>query len=50
MVNFNKIKKWNDEVKKNNDKLKVESDFKKKEKLRLQNAILELKVKLERLK
>jgi hypothetical protein len=49
MVNFNKVKKWNEEIKKNNDKLKEESDFKKKEKLRLQNAILELKVKLERL-
>lgn len=50
MVNFNKIKKWNEEVKKNNDKLKTETDFKKKEKLRLQNAVLELKVKIERLK
>jgi len=49
MVNFNKIKKWNDEVKKNNDKLKVETDFKKKEKLRLQNSVLELKIKIERL-
>ena len=50
MINFNKIKKWNDEVKKNNDKLKVETDFKKKEKLRLQNSILELKIKIERFK
>lgn len=49
MINFNKIKKWNDEVKKNNDKLKVETDFKKKEKLRLQNSVLELKIKIERL-
>ena len=50
MVDFKRIKGWNDEIKKNNDKLKIETDFKKKEKLRLQNAILELKVKLERLK
>lgn len=49
MINFNKIKKWNNEVKKNNDKLKVETDFKKKEKLRLQNSVLELKIKIERL-
>ena len=49
MVNLNKIKKWNEEIKKNNDRLKEESDFKKKEKLRLQNAVLELKVKIERL-
>ncbi len=49
MVNFNKIKKWNEEVKKNNDKLKTETDFKKKEKLRLQNSVLELKIKIERL-
>jgi hypothetical protein len=49
MVNLNKIKKWNDEVKKNNGKLKTETDFKKKEKLRLQNSVLELKIKIERL-
>jgi hypothetical protein len=49
MVNLNKIKKWNEEIKKNNGRLKEESDFKKKEKLRLQNAVLELKIKIERL-
>ena len=49
MVDLNKIKKWNDEVKKNNDKLKTETDFKKKEKLRLQNSVLELKIKIEKL-
>lgn len=50
MVDFKRIKSWNDEIKKNNDKLKIETDFKKKEKLRLQNSVLELRVKLERLK
>ena len=49
MVNLNKIKKWDEEIKKNNDRLKEESDFKKKEKLRLQNSVLELKIKIERL-
>jgi hypothetical protein len=49
MVDFKRIKSWNDEIKKNNDKLKIETDFKKKEKLRLQNSVLELKVKIERL-
>jgi hypothetical protein len=50
MVDFKRIKSWNDEIKKNNDKLKAETDFKKKEKLRLQNSVLELRIKLERLK
>jgi hypothetical protein len=50
MVDFKRIKNWNEEIKKNNNRLKVEPDFKKKEKLRLQNSILELKIKIERLK
>jgi hypothetical protein len=49
MVNFIKIKKWNEEIKKNNGKLKVETDFNQKEKLRFKIQILELRVKIEKL-
>ena len=49
MVNYNKIKNWNEAITKNKNKLKIETDFKKKEKLRYKIQIDELKVKIERL-
>jgi hypothetical protein len=49
MIDFNKIKDWNESIKKNQDKLQLETDFKIKEKLRLKIRILELRVKIERL-
>lgn len=49
MVNYNKIKNWNEAITKNKIKLKIETDFKKKEKLRYKIQIDELKVKIERL-
>ena len=49
MIDFNKIKIWNEYIKKNQAKLQLETDFKIKEKLRLKIRILELRVKIERL-
>ncbi len=49
MIDFNKIKDWNESIKKNQDKLQLETNFKIKEKLRLKIRILELRVKIERL-
>lgn len=49
MIDFNKIKDWNESIKKNQDKLQLETNFKIKEKLRLKIRILELRVKVERL-
>ncbi len=49
MTDWNKIKKCQANIKINNDKLLIEKDFKKKEKLRLKNRILELQVKILKL-
>lgn len=49
MIDWNKIKKCQANIKINNDKLLIEKDFKKREKLRLKNRILELQVKIEKL-
>ena len=49
MVDFKKIKKWNEEIKKYNGKINIELDFKRKEKLRFKIQILKLKVKIEKL-
>ena len=49
MIEFNKIKIWNESIKKYQNKLQLEIDFKIEEKLRLKIRIFELRVKIERL-
>ncbi len=49
MVDYGKIKKWNEAITKNKEKLRAEADFKTKEKLRLKIQIDTLKIKIERL-
>jgi hypothetical protein len=50
MIDWNKIKKHEETIKKNNEKLNLEKDFKKREKLKMLNDILILKIKIEKLK
>ncbi|KFC58613.1 hypothetical protein FEM08_26070 [Flavobacterium gilvum] len=49
MIDFEKIKKWNDAISKNQERLNKETDIKKKEKLRLKIQIDTLKIKVEKL-
>ena len=49
MVDYGKIKKWNEAIIKNKEKLKTENNIKTKEKLRLKIQIDTLKIKIERL-
>lgn len=49
MVDYNKIKKWNESIKKNQAKLKLETNFLTKQKVRYQIDILSLRIKVERL-
>ncbi|MEO6174413.1 MAG: hypothetical protein ABIP27_04590 [Flavobacterium circumlabens] len=49
MIDYEKIKKLNNQIAINRERLKTENDFKKKEKLKLRIQIDILKVKTERL-
>jgi len=49
MIEFSKIKKWNETIKRNKEKLKAETEFNKKEKLKYKIKIDELRIKIERL-
>jgi hypothetical protein len=49
MIDFNKIKKWNEAIKRNKEKLNKELDFKKKEVLKLRIKLDEIKIQLERI-
>ena len=50
MIDWNKIKKQEGTIKKNKEKLNLEKDLKKREKLKMLNDILILKIKIEKLK
>ena len=49
MIDWNKIRKYEEIIKKNNEKLKVEKDYKKRERIKFKINIEELKVKIEKL-
>jgi len=49
MIDFNKIKNWNETKLKYLNKLQLETNLKIKDKLRLKIRIMELRVKIERL-
>jgi hypothetical protein len=49
MIDWIKIKKYEETIKKNNEKLNFEKDFKKRERIKLKIKIEELKVKIEKL-
>jgi hypothetical protein len=49
MIDFNKIKKWNEAIKRNKERLSKELDFKKKEILRLRIKMDEIRIQIERL-
>ena len=49
MIDWIKIKKYEETIKKNNKKLNFEKDFKKRERIKLKIKIEELKVKIEKL-
>lgn len=49
MIDYNKIKKWNETIKRNKEKLIVETEFNKKEILKYKIKIDEFKIKIERL-
>jgi hypothetical protein len=49
MIDYKKIKNWNDCITKKMNKLKLETDLDTQQKLRYQIGILNLKIKLERL-
>lgn len=50
MINYEKIRKLNQQIKKNNEKLGNEKDYNRKEILKLKIRIDEFKIKIERLK
>ena len=50
MIDWNKIKTYEETIKKNKEKFNLEKDFKKREQINLKIKIEELKVKLEKLK
>lgn len=49
MVDFNKIRKFEETIKRCKEKLGIEKDFKKREKINLKIKIEEIKIKIERL-
>jgi hypothetical protein len=49
MIDWNKIKKIEDNIKKEKNKLIIEKDFNKKERIKLKIKIEEIKVKIEKL-
>ena len=49
MIDYTKIKKWNETIKRNKEKLEVETEFSKKEILKYKIKIDEIKIKIERL-
>ena len=50
MIDWNKIKTYEETIKKNKKKFNLEKDIKKREQINLKIKIEELKVKLEKLK
>jgi hypothetical protein len=50
MIDWNRIKKYEESIKKNKAKLEIEKDFKKREILKLQIQISTINIKLTKLK
>jgi hypothetical protein len=49
MIDWNKIRKIENNIKKENEKLITEKDFKKRERIKLKIKIEELRIKLEKI-